>query len=106
MSQQPFSRPGAVDLSALTRPAGAGGAPGGPRPAGAPGAGTGAGGGPAGNGGVAGSYAIEVSEANFQQVLEASMNALVLMVFYSPSQMPASVQLADDLGHGLGDTPR
>ncbi len=25
------------------------------------------------------------------------MNALVLLVFYSPSQMPASVQLADDL---------
>ncbi|MGN6577630.1 MAG: co-chaperone YbbN, partial [Nocardioides sp.] len=31
-------------------------------------------------------------------VLEASMNALVLLVFYSPSQMPASTQLADDLG--------
>jgi len=87
MTQQPFSRPGAVDLSALKRPAAGGGAPGG-----APGAG----GGPAGDE-VAGSYALEVSEANFQSVLESSMNALVLMAFYSPSQMPASVQLADDL---------
>jgi putative thioredoxin len=96
MSQQPFSRPGAVDLSALKRPAGApgGGAPGGV-PGGAPRAPQG--GAPAGNGGAAGSYAVEVTEAEFQGVLEASMNALVLLVFYSPSQMPASVQLADDL---------
>ena len=88
MSQQPFSRPGAVDLSALKRPAG--GAPGG---APGPGAGTVS----AGGGGVTGSYAVEVTEESFQSVLEASMNALVLLVFYSPSQMPASVQLADDL---------
>jgi putative thioredoxin len=84
MSQQPFSRPGAVDLSALKRPA----AP-------APGAGPGAG---PGQGGAAGSYVVEVTEASFQSVVEASMNALVLLVFYSPSQMPASAQLADDLG--------
>jgi putative thioredoxin len=82
MSQQPFSRPGAVDLSALKRPAAPGAAPGsGPAQAGA-----------------AGSYVVEVTEASFQSVLEASMNALVLLVFYSPSQMPASAQLADDLG--------
>ena len=87
MTQQPFSRPGAVDLSALKRPAG--GAPGAPAPAGA-------GAGPA-SGGAAGSYAVEVTEASFQTVLESSMNALVLLVFYSPTQMPASVQLADDL---------
>ena len=85
MTQQPFSRPGAVDLSALKRPAG--GAPGGAPRGGAA---------PAG-GGVAGSYTVEVTEATFQTVLESSMNALVLLVFYSPSQMPASVQLADDL---------
>ena len=88
MTQQPFSRPGAVDLSALKRPSGP--------PAGAPGAaGRGAprGGAPA----AAGSYAVEVTEQNFQQVLESSMNALVLLVFYSPTQMPASAQLADDL---------
>ena len=84
MSQQPFSRPGAVDLSALKRPAA-------PAPGSAPGAGP-------GQPGPAGSYAVEVTEASFQTVLEASMNALVLLVFYSPTQMPASVQLADDLG--------
>jgi putative thioredoxin len=87
MSQQPFSRPGAVDLSALKRPAGG---PGRPAAAGPPAAGGGAPG--------AGAYVVEVTEESFQQVLEASMNALVLLVFYSPSQMPASAQLADDLG--------
>ena len=84
MSQQPFSRPGAVDLSALKRPAGSATRPAGPSsgaPSGAPGA-----------------YTVEVTEESFQQVLEASMNALVLLVFYSRAQMPASAQLADDLG--------
>jgi putative thioredoxin len=88
MTQQPFSRPGAVDLSALKRPAPPTGGPGVP---GAPGAPAG------GNGGTAGAYAVEVDEASFQTVLEASMNALVLLAFYSPSRMPASTQLADDL---------
>jgi putative thioredoxin len=89
MTQQPFSRPGAVDLSALKRPAPpAGGA----APAGAsPGA--------AG----AGSYVVQVTEQSFQSLLEASVNALVLMVFYSPSRMPESVQLADDLGTLAGE---
>jgi putative thioredoxin len=82
MSQQPFSRPGAVDLSALKRPAA-------PAPGASPGAGP---------GGAAGAYVVEVTEASFQSEVEASMNALVLLVFYSPSQMPASAQLADDLG--------
>jgi putative thioredoxin len=85
MTQQPFSRPGAVDLSALKRPAG------GPPPAAG---GAAAGAAPAG----AGAYVVEVTEDSFQQVLEASMNALVLLVFYSPAQMPVSAQLADDLG--------
>lgn len=83
MTQQPFSRPGAVDLSALKRPA---------PPAGGPAAG-GATAGPAG----AGSYVLQVTEQTLQSLLEASVNALVLMVFYSPSRMPQSVQLADDL---------
>jgi putative thioredoxin len=87
MSQQPFSRPGAVDLSALKRPAGG---PARPAAAGGPA--------PGGTAGGAAAYVVEVSEASFQQVLEASMNALVLLVFYSPTQMPASAQLADDLG--------
>ncbi len=82
MSQQPFSRPGAVDLSALSRPAGP--PPGGP-------------GGAPGGAGAAGSYALEVSEANFQTVLESSVNGLVLLVFYSRARMPESVQVADDL---------
>lgn len=94
MSQQPFSRPGAVDLSALKRPAaGAPGAPAAGRPGGAaPGSAAGGTG-----GGAAGSYAVQVDEQSFQSVLEASMDALVLLVFYSPSKMPASADLAEDL---------
>ncbi len=76
----PFSRPGAIDLSALKRPAPAAA----PSPAGAP---------PAGGS----SYAVEVDETNFEQLLQASMAAPVVLVVYSPSQMPASAQLADDL---------
>lgn len=89
MTQQPFSRPGAIDLSALKRPAAqppAGGTP--------PGA-AGVGGGVPGAGGSA--YSVTVSEQNFQQVVEASMTAPVLLVFYSRTRMPESGQLADDL---------
>jgi putative thioredoxin len=86
MSSTPFSRPGAVDLSALKRPAG--GAPGG--------AGGGApGGAPAGGG--TGAYAIDLDEQNIQSALENSMTAPVLLVIYSPTQAPASAQLASDL---------
>ena len=76
MSQQSFSRPGAVDLSALKRPA-----------AGA------AGGGQAGSG----AYAVTLDERNFQAEMEGSLNAPVVLVFYSPSQAPTSAQLAADL---------
>ena len=107
MTQQPFSRPGAIDLSALKRPAGspasgagrpAGGAPG-EAPAvpagGAPGAGVGA----PGATGVAGgsAYSLDVTEQNFQATVEASMTAPVLLVFYSPSRMPESATLAGDV---------
>ena len=93
MTQQPFSRPGAVDLSALKqRTAAQAGGPGGPA-----GPGGGAPGGGGGAGTATGSYSLEVDESSFQSVLEASMNALVLLAFYSPSRMPASKQLADDL---------
>ncbi len=88
MTQQPFSRPGAIDLSALKRPA----AP--PQGAGVP-----ADGGPVG-GPVAGgpsAYAVEVTAESFQQVLELSTTAPVILVLYSRSRMPASVQLADDI---------
>ena len=83
----PFSRPGAIDLSSFNRPAAA-------PPA------SGAAGGPSG---AAGSYAVEVDEQNFQSLLEASMNAPVALVVYSPSQMPASAQLADDLSTVAGE---
>ncbi|MGN6131499.1 MAG: tetratricopeptide repeat protein [Nocardioidaceae bacterium] len=83
MSQQPFSRPGAVDLSALKRAPGAGPAPGA--------------GGPSPAGGGTGAYSVLLDEQNIQQHLEASMNAPVMLVVYSPSRSPQSSQLADDL---------
>ncbi len=94
MSQQPFSRPGAIDLSALRRPAAPAGAPsGGPA---APGAGRPTGPPPAGGeGGTA--YSVDLTEANFQAVLEGSMTAPILLVFYSRTQMPDSGTLADDV---------
>lgn len=98
MTQQPFSRPGAIDLSALKRPAptapaGAGaGAAGG---AGAPGA-------PAG-GGRASAYAVDVTEESFQATVEASMTAPVLLVFYSPSESPESATMADDVATAVAD---
>jgi putative thioredoxin len=85
MTQQPFSRPGAIDLSGLKQPAPGGGAPGGGAS------------GPAGPTGASGAYAVDVTEANFQGLLETSMNAPVVLAFFSPSRSPQSVQLADDL---------
>jgi putative thioredoxin len=79
MTQQPFSRPGAIDLSALKRPASA--PPAGPS-AGAP---------------AGASYWLEVDEQSFQATLEASMTAPVLLVFYSPSRLPESEKMARDL---------
>lgn len=84
MTQQPFSRPGAIDLSALKRPAPAQPAPGGPG-APVPAAATGS------------SYAVGITEENFQATIEASMSAPVLLVFYSRTRMPESGNLADDL---------
>ena len=84
MSQQPFSRPGAIDLSALKRPA--------PSTAAAPPA-SGSAGAPAGGS----SYAVSITEENFQSTIEASMSAPVLLVFYSRTRMPESGQLADDV---------
>jgi putative thioredoxin len=82
MTQQPFSRPGAIDLSGLGQPAPQAGAPAG-RPAA-----------PAGGGS---SYSVVVDEQGFQGLLEQSMTAPVLLVFYSRTRMPESGQLADDL---------
>jgi putative thioredoxin len=76
MSQQPFSRPGAVDLSGL-QGSDDSGAAGGP--------------------GTSAAYALAVTEQNFQEVLEGSRSAPVLLAFESPSRSPESVQLANDL---------
>lgn len=92
MTQQPFSRPGAIDLSALKKRPAPTGAP--ATPAGGPGAGSGAGN---GGGRSTSAYSVAVDEANFQTVLEASMNAPVVLVFHSASQVPESVQMADDV---------
>ncbi|WP_229051323.1 tetratricopeptide repeat protein [Aeromicrobium sp. Leaf350] len=60
-----FSRPGALDLSALARPA--------TQPA------------AAGGSGAGGSWVVDVTEADFQQVaLEASLNHLVVLSLWSP----------------------
>jgi len=80
MTQQPFSRPGAIDLSGLKAPA--------------PQSGSAAPGGPATSG--VSSYAVQVSEESFQATIESSRTAPVLLVFYSPTRMPESQQLADD----------
>lgn len=85
MTQQPFSRPGAVDLSGLA-PAGAA------APAGAPGA-------PAG---TAGAYAVLMDESNIQSTLEASMTAPVVLVFYSALQAPGSEVYAQDVAEVIG----
>lgn len=90
MTQQPFSRPGAIDLSALKRPAPS-----------APPAAAGA----AATSGAAqpSAYAVQVSEESFQSVLEASMTAPVVLVFYSPSRSPESATLAADVSMVAGE---
>lgn len=81
MTQQPFSRPGAVDLSGLAQPA---------APAGATAAG--------GNGAAGGgSYSVTVTQQSFQQVLQESMTAPVVMVFHSAQQAPGSEGFAADV---------
>lgn len=94
MTQQPFSRPGAIDLSALKQTAA-------PRP-GAPAAAGGAGApgqGQAGPGaaGAVGAYAEQVDEQTFQTIVEASMTAPVVLVFYSPTQSAESTTMAADV---------
>ncbi len=88
MTQQPFSRPGAIDLSGLNRPAG--GAPAAP-----------AGGGGAAPGGSA--YSVQVNEQNINDVVQASMTAPVMLVFYSTSRVPESVAMANDVATVAGE---
>lgn len=86
MTQQPFVGRGAIDLSALKRPAPP---PSSPAAAdGAPRAGS--------------AYATTVDESNFQTVLQASTTAPVVLVFHSPAQAPESAQLADDVADLVG----
>ena len=88
MTQQPFSRPGAIDLSGLRKPT----------PPSAPA------GAPAAAGSASGSsYSLAVDEQNFQSVLESSMTAPVLLAFFSRTRMPESGQLADDLATLSGE---
>ena len=75
MTQQPFSRPGAIDLSGLGRPPA-------PPPA-APTAG-------AGSGSAGGAYSVAITQENFQQVLQESVTAPVVIVFHSAAQAPGS----------------
>ncbi|MGN0064246.1 MAG: co-chaperone YbbN [Nocardioides sp.] len=91
MTQQPFSRPGALDLSTLKQPAPARAG----LDAGAPATGPAA--------VAATSYSVNVDEQNFQGVLESSMTAPVLLVFFSPTRMPESVTLASDLAAVAGE---
>ena len=83
MTQQPFSRPGAIDLGALQRPA-------------QPPAGGFDGAAPAGAAGGS-AYCLELDRDSFQSTLEASMTAPVLLAFYSPTRMPESATMAADL---------
>jgi thioredoxin-like negative regulator of GroEL len=80
MTQQPFSRPGAIDLSGLSRSADPA------APAGAPSSPT-----------ATGSYTVDVDEQSFQAILESSMTAPVVLVFYSASRSPESATLAQDV---------
>jgi putative thioredoxin len=89
MTQQPFTRPGAVDLSGLTRPAPGDGQTAGPDGGrGAPAAGR-------------SSYTLEVGEQNFQTLLESSITAPVVLVFYSPSRVPESTAYADEVSAAI-----
>lgn len=89
MTQQPFTRRGAIDLSALKRPAAPPSGPSGAAPSAEPGAPS--------------SYAVDVTAENFQQVVEMSMTAPVLLVLYSRARMPESARLADDVATLSGE---
>lgn len=81
MTVPQFSRPGAIDLSALTRPAGQSGS-------------AGAAGGPGGGG----RFDVDVvgEEGMRRDVIERSLSMLVLASFWSP-EVPASVEINDTL---------
>jgi putative thioredoxin len=80
MTQQPFSRPGAVDLSGLQRPAAS--SSGDTSPAATT---------------RGSSYSVDVTEQSFQTLLDFSVSAPVVLVFYSPSRVPESTAYADEV---------
>lgn len=82
MTQQPFSRPGAIDLSGLS------GAPAGAEA-------------PAAGGGAGSSYAVQVTEQNFQETVEASLTAPVVLVLYSPSRSAESATYAREVAEAV-----
>lgn len=85
--QSQFSLRGAVDLSGLGRPA--------PTPT--------AGAAPTGDS-VAGAYVIDVTDVNFQQVIESSTEHLVVMLLWLPTD-PTCVQLSNDLSAAADQRP-
>jgi putative thioredoxin len=90
MTQQPFSRPGAIDLSGLSQPPA-----GGPPPA--------AGAGPSSGAAARSPYAVDVTEQSFQSVLDASVTAPVVLVFYSPTRSPESSTMAQDVATAVDE---
>ena len=92
MTQQPFSRPGAIDLSALKRPAPPAGAAGRSRRRRA-----------GRRTRTARRTPSTIDEQNFQATIESSRTAPVLLAFYSRTRMPESGQLADDLATLAGE---
>jgi putative thioredoxin len=91
MSQQPFTRPGAIDLSGLSRPA--------------PGSGQASSASPDTSGGAAAggrsAYTVDVTEQSFQTLLDSSVTAPVVLVFYSPSRVPESTAYADEVAAAI-----
>ena len=84
MTQQPFSRPGAVDLSGLNRPA-------------APSSG----GASSATSSHGSAYSLDVSQQNLQTLLESSVTAPVVLVFYSPTRVPESTAYADEVAAAI-----
>jgi putative thioredoxin len=84
MTQQPFTRPGAVDLSGLKRPA--------------PGSSSET---PRSASGQDSAYTLDVTEQNLQTLLDASITAPIVLVFYSPSRVPESAAYAEQVAAAI-----
>ena len=91
MTQQPFTRPGAIDLSARSSP------PPSPAPTVAAGAA------PAAVGVGHSAYSVDGGRGELPGLLESSMTAPVLLVFYSRTRMPESGQPGRRPGDRVGE---